>query len=237
MRLRIPDLAAVMLAAVLHPWAALAAPPVAVNAAYELYRNGLPVAVVRESFEKSGDRYRIVSESQPAGVLALLVKTRIVIQSTGSVTGSGLRPEHFDYNRRDDASKNISARFDWNAQQLVLSFDGRRETLPLLHGIQDRLSAMYQFMFLPAEPSADVAFPMTNGRKIAHYRYQFLGTEEIETPVGRLESVRLVKEREADDNSVEVWLARERNLFPVRLVILEKDGTRFEQVITHLDIQ
>jgi hypothetical protein len=218
-------------------FAAGAVPPVAVNATYDVYRDGLPVAVVRESFEKTGDRYRIVSESKPAGLLAFLLNTRVIIHSSGSVTGSGLRPEQFDYGRLDDASKNVSAEFDWTTQQVVLSFDGRRETLPLATGIQDRLSAMYQFMFLPGEPSSELAFQMTNGRKIENYRYQFSGTEQIETPVGRLESVRLVKEREADDNGVEVWLARDRGLFPVRLVIVEKDGTKFEQVITHLEIK
>lgn len=221
----------------LHCSAAVAVLPATVTATYDVYRNGLPVAVVEESFEKDGDHYRIVSESNPAGLLAMLVRTRIVIHSSGLVTGAGLRPQQFDYGRLDDASKNVSAEFDWNAQQLQLSFAGQRETAPLAAGTQDRLSAMYQFMFLPAEPASGLVFPMTNGRKVEHYRYQPSGSEQIETPIGRFETLRLVKEREADDNGVEVWLARDRNLFPVRLVIIEKDGTRFEQVITRLEIR
>jgi hypothetical protein len=118
-----------------------------------------------------------------------------------------------------------------------MSFEGRRETAPLEAGTQDRLSAMYQFMFLPAAPSTGFAFPMTNGKKIEHYRYQASGSEQIETPIGKFETLRLVKEREADDNGVEVWLARDRNLFSVRLVIVEKDGTRYEQTIMRLEMR
>ena len=36
--------------------------------------------------------------------------------------------------RLDDPSKNVSAAFDWPAHALHLSFDGRKETLPLEPG-------------------------------------------------------------------------------------------------------
>ncbi len=225
------------LVAALSSSTTFAVPPATVNASYDVHRNGLPVATVEESFEKTGDHYRIVSESNPAGLLAMVVRTRITIHSTGSITDAGLRPEQFDYGRIDDPSKNVSAEFDWKARELQMSFEGRRESTPLETGTQDRLSAMYQFMFLPDEPSVEVAFPMTNGKKIEHYRYQPSGSEQIETPIGRFETLRLVKEREGDDNGVEVWLARDRNLFPVRLVIVEKDGTRYEQTITRLEMR
>ncbi len=223
------------LAAVSH--AADASPPASITASYEVFRNGLPVAVVQEAFENSGTKYRIVSESNPTGLLALFVRTKIRIHSSGAVTAAGLRPEQFDYGRLDDASKNVSAAFDWRARQLHLTFDGRNETIALPPDTQDRVSLMYQFMFLPAEKFGDLAFNMTNGKKIEPYRYHLAGTELIDTPLGKLNTLRLVKQREADDNAVEVWLAPERNFFPVRLLILENDGSKFEQVITRLEFK
>ena len=217
--------------------AANASPPASIAASYDVYQNRLPVAVVQEAFEKDGTQYRIVSESTPAGLLALFVRTRIRIHSRGAVTPAGLRPEQFDYGRLDDASKNVSAAFDWGAKQLHLTFDGRNETIPLPQDTQDRVSLMYQFMFLPPEKLTDLAFHMTNGKKIETYRYQLAGTELIDTPLGKMNTLRLVKQREPDDNAVEVWLAPERNFFPVRLLILENDGSRFEQVITRLEFK
>ena len=52
-----------------------------------------------------------------------------------------------------------------------------------------------------------------------------------------MNTLRLVKQREPDDNGVEVWLAPERNFFPVKLLILENDGSKFEQVITQLEFK
>jgi hypothetical protein len=214
-----------------------ASQPASITASYDVYQNGLPVAVVQETFEKNGAQYRIVSESNPTGLLALFVRTRIKIHSSGAVTPAGLRPEQFDYGRLDDASKNVSAAFDWRAGQLHMTFDGRNETVALPQDKQDRVSLMYQFMFLPTEKFSDLAFHMTNGKKVEPYRYRLAGTEMIDTPLGKLNTLRLVKQREPGDNAVEVWLAPERNFFPVRLLILENDGSKFEQVITRLEFK
>ena len=214
-----------------------AAPPQSVTASYDVFKSGFHIAVVQETFEKNGARYRIVSESTPAGLLARFVRTHVKVLSSGAVTPSGLRPEQFEYGRLDDASKNVSAKFDWQAGQLHMTFDGRSETIALPQDTQDRVSLMYQFMFLPAERFGKLAFHMTNGRKIEPYRYQLAGTGPIDTPLGKLNTLRLVKQREPGDNAVEVWLAPERNYIPVRLLIVENDGSKFEQVITRLEFK
>ena len=36
------------------------------------------------------------------------------------------------------------------------------------------------------------------------------------------------------DDRTELWLAGERGLLPVKIVVTEKDGTRFEQVVTKI---
>ncbi len=211
--------------------------PASVKASYNLFRDGLHIATVEESFERKGGKYQIVSASDPAGALKRLFRTQIRIQSSGTVTPSGLRPELFDYGRLDDASKNVNAEFDWNAEQLRMAYDGRNDTVPLPPGTQDRLSLMYQFMYLPLARMKLVTFPMTNGKKIESYRYQVAGTEPIDTPIGKMKALHLVKQREAGDNTVEVWLAPERNYLPVRLLIVENDGVKFEQLITRLEVK
>jgi hypothetical protein len=216
--------------------AAFAAPPTGVKAAYDVFKDGLHVATANETFERGDGKYQVVSEQTPAGLLALFVRTRARVSSSGTVTTNGLRPDQFDYGRLDDASKNVSARFDWDARLLRMSFDGRTETAALAAGAQDRLSVMYQFMFVPVERLRDLAFPMTsNGKKIENYRYQLAGEETLDTPLGKLKTLHLVKQREGNDNGVEIWLSTENNQFPVKLLISENDGSKFEQLITRLE--
>jgi hypothetical protein len=219
------------------PIAGNSSPPASIKANYDVFRDGLHVAVVQEAFEKNGAGYRIVSESNPAGLLALFVRAMVKIQSSGTVTPAGLRPEQFEYGRLDDASKNVSATFDWQAGQLHMIFDGRNETIALPRDTQDRVSLMYQFIFLPEEKFSNLTFHMTNGKKIEPYRYHLTSREQIDTPLGKIDTLRLVKQREPGDNAVEVWLAPDRNFFPVKLLIVENDGSKFEQIITRLEFK
>lgn len=217
--------------------ASAAQPPVSIKAEYAVYKDGLHIATVHEDYEKTGDRYHIVSDSNPAGLLALFVRTRVKVMSSGTVTAAGLRPEKLDYGRLDDASKNVSAAFDWRAHELHLTFDGRHETLPLTASTQDRLSVMYQFMFLPPDQLKVLEFPMTNGKKIERYRYELAGHATLATPLGNLDTLHLIKHREPGENGTEVWLAADRNLLPVKLLILENDGSKFEQIIRRLEVK
>jgi len=215
-----------------------AAPPASVKASYDVYRNGLHIVTTEETFEQNGAEYRIASESNPVGLFALFVRTRARVTSNGAITPAGLRPAQFEYGRLDDPSKSVSATFDWNADLLRMSFDGRNETAAIAAGAQDGLSVMYQFMFLHSDNLRDLAFQMSrNGRKIENYHYQLADREELATGIGKLDTLHLVKKREGNENEVEIWLAPERNLFPVKLLITENDGTKFEQIITHLEFK
>jgi hypothetical protein len=96
---------------------------------------------------------------------------------------------------------------------------------------------MYQFMFLPAERLSNLAFHMTNGKKVEAYRYQLAGQETLNTALGKLATVHLIKQREAGDNAVEVWLAPEYHHLPVKVLIVENDGSKYEQTITRIEVR
>jgi hypothetical protein len=96
---------------------------------------------------------------------------------------------------------------------------------------------MYQFMYLPLEKTRELAVPMTNGRKLESYRYRLTRDVEIETGIGRLKALHLVKIRDPGDPVNEVWLSPKHHYFPVKMTIVERDGVRFEQVIQSLELR
>ena len=78
---------------------------------------------------------------------------------------------------------------------------------------------------------------MTNGRKLDRYRYSVEPGVEIDTPLGRLETVHLEKQREPNESAAELWLSPKHRHLPVRMVVVEKNGSRYEQIATRLDIR
>lgn len=213
---------------------AWAAPPLTVNAAYRLTKMGQPFGVARETFRREGDNYRIESATSAVGIFALFVKGKIRLVSAGEVTAAGLRPLHFEHHRGADPAKRISADFDWAGRVVTHHYDGKSETAQLPPGTQDRISLLYQFMFAPPR-GAGVELTMSNGRQISHYLYQMVGEATLDTPAGRFDTVHLSRHEGGRRDGVEVWLAKERYYFPVRIVVEEKDGGALEQELTSLE--
>lgn len=211
------------------------AAPRAVQAQYEVTLNGAPVGVMQENYESQDGRYRIVSETHATGVLALVQRRPARVTSSGEVTGSGLRPLAFEATR-GSSNRRSRADFDWSAQELILSNDGHSEKLALPAGAQDRLSAMYQFLFIAPEQLRELSFAMTNGRKLDRYRYSHGPDTALETPLGRISVLHLVKQHAPGETATEIWLARDYGMMPVKMRIIEDDGGRYEQTILRLDM-
>lgn len=234
---RILVTALLLAAALLQPAAAKTAPPETVQAEYGLSVNGAPIAVMQETFEIRDGGYRAVSETHAVGLFSLAQRRPGRVTSSGTVDASGLRPKTFDAARGGRDDRRVQADFDWNARTLTLQHDGRNDTVALPPGAQDRLSAMYQFLFLDAEKLRSLGFAMTNGRKLDQYRYAIGPDTAIDTPLGRLEVIHLVRQHQPGETANEIWLARDHRLMPVKMRIVEDDGKRYEQVISRLDIR
>lgn len=229
--------AALLLAGALaQPAFAAVAAPLTVQAQYNLSLKSVPIAVMQETFEVRDGAYRAVSETHATGLFALAQRRPGRVTSSGEADHGGLRPKTFDGTRGTRDPRRVHADFDWVARTLTLIHDERTETVTLPPGTQDRLSVMYQFLFLDPQQLEKLAFPMTNGRKIDHYRYAIGPDTVIDTPLGRLAVVHLVKQHAAGETATEIWLAREHRLMPVKMRIVEDDGDRYEQIIVRLAI-
>jgi hypothetical protein len=130
----------------------------------------------------------------------------------------------------------VRGEFDWQAGQLTIEHSGQTEKLPLPRGAQDRLSIMYQLMFLGPEKQPRMEIAMTNGRKLGHYHYTAQPGVEIDTALGRLATLHVVRQHKPDENDTEIWLSPQHRFLPVK-VFLNDDGARYEQFVTRLEIR
>jgi len=216
--------------------AALAAPPQQISAKYRVIKSGQLVGEINERFERTGQQYRIESTTTATGIFALFARGNIRLQSTGEITRDGLRPQHFEHHRGADAAKLIVADFDWENNVVSHKYDGRVETAPLLANTQDRLSQLYQFMF-QAPGKHDVDFHISTGRKLSLHHYRFIKEETTTVSAGTYRTLHLSKERTADEDGIELWLAKSQHYFPVRVVFNEKNGSRLEQQLESLSLK
>ena len=156
--------------------------------------------------------------------------------STGRITADGLQPLRFEGKRREDDPRQVRGAFDWQSGKLSIEHDGRSEELPVSRGAQDRLSILYQFMFLSPRPGQRLDIAMTNGRKLGQYQYVVQPNVEIDTPAGRMETLHIVKQHKPDETGTELWISPRHRNVAVK-VLIEEDGVRYEQVATRIEIR
>jgi hypothetical protein len=220
-------------------WGALAGaaspPPQSVSVSYDVYTRGLHIATMNETYEAKGTEYRLVSETRAVGLVGLFRSESVRFVSEGNVTRAGLQPRSFEGKRRDNDPKGVRGELDWAAGRLTIHHHGTTETMPLPPGTQDRLSVLYQFMFIAPDKAQKLEIPMTNGRKLYRYRYSVEPGVELDTALGKIATVYLVKERKPEESAVELWLSPQHRYLPVKMVVVERNGSRYEQLITRLD--
>lgn len=208
-----------------------AAPAQKVEIVYEVSRNGTAIAETVENLEHDGKSYRIAARMKGKGLFAL--RGDAARTSRGGITAEGLRPAEFEDQR--SGREPLRARFDWQANTLFLQAgDGASESKPMPPNAHDRLSYLYSFAF-KAPGAKPVAISITDGKGVSSVVYEAQGKETLKTPAGEFETLRLVRRKNAaDDRSTEIWLASGHGHLPVRILAVEKDGTRIDQVATRL---
>lgn len=224
----------------LLPAAALASVPSEIAAEYRLSVGGITIGRVAETFVHREDRYSIRSVSTPEGPLRIFMDDELVLESSGKVNASGLQPLAFAQRRTGSPQRDIRATFDWERGIMHSSTNpsGPPSEVPLPPDTQDRISVMYQFMNLRAAAAAKVSMYMSNGRKVELYTYRLVDEARIATGAGTFDTLhyqRIVDNPK--DNHVDVWLARDRFNFPVRVIFDDPKGLRVEQTLVALRAQ
>jgi len=172
-----------------------------------------------------GERYTVTSVAGATGLTGMFYRGRFVQTSRGRITPRGLVPEEF-WDQRGD--KRSSARFDAASGMLILSpAKGAPRHYPYPGDVQDALSLFFQFALTAPPQDRQIGYTVFNGKKLRTYTYDIRGEEVLETALGALRTLRLVRAADGDGR-FEIWLAIDRHYLPVRLLRSDDKGNEME---------
>ncbi len=219
------------LAALIAP-SAEALPPAHVSVTYDVSYNGLVMAEGRETLQHDARSYQVESQLRGKGVFALANRGAVKRLSRGEITPAGLKPVEYRDQRGNREPE--FARFDWAAHSVTHEREGNQQASPITEGTQDRVSFFWNFAFSP--PRGEVSVQVEDGRGTTHFRFAIAGKEMLRTDAGTIECLHLRKIKDSGDSrDTELWLATERSFIPIRLLVVEKDGTRVDQIATRIE--
>ncbi|MBT9501951.1 MAG: DUF3108 domain-containing protein [Burkholderiaceae bacterium] len=177
---------------------------------------------------RQGERYQINLDVAVGPSFAPLISRRMT--SDGELTPQGLRPLRYDEDTKILFRDRRRVSVFFQGADVVLA-NGRHE--PAEPGVQDTASQFVQLTWLfltqreQFEPGRVVDMPLALPRKLYRWRYEVIGDETLQTPMGPLQTWHLKPQREAGggDLTAEVWIAPRLQYLPVRLRIHQDANT------------
>lgn len=172
-------------------------------------------------------RYSIRLVTEARGWVTMFASKPLFAETYGRIGAGGFIPER--YTHQSPRGREETAIFDY--QDGKISSTASKEPLPLLKGIQDRLSFMLQLAWMmrtdPEQFSegSTVSLPIASRKKSEVVNFQVMPDQYLILPVGVLvPAIHLSSTRESDRFSgrIDVWLDRTDRHLPVRI--------RFEEV-------
>jgi hypothetical protein len=157
--------------------------------------------------------------------------------SRGGFDAAGFAPHRFTDKRLRRAARVANFERDQNK----ITYSGPAVTYELPAGAQDRLSWMLQLAAIAQaepgrlRPGRHLTLFITGARgDAAVWRFAVLAHEPVETPLGRIRTVHLLREADRPrDTRAEIWLDPSRHHLPVkaRLSAPKDDGAALELLI------
>lgn len=201
---------------------------------YGDYAEGNVVAELDYALEIEQDRYRLRTEARAVGLTALFWSGALAQASTGRLGTDGMEPERYveQRGRRPERWTTV----DRGAGVAVFSGG---ERVPLVAGVQDRLSLLLQLgLIARAQPQRMAAgqrieLPELGSRGIAPAVFLSRGDESLATDRGPLRALHLERRdgNPARDPRVDVWLGYDHGLTPVRIRLTDPAGRVLDQVL------
>ncbi|MHB8848315.1 MAG: DUF3108 domain-containing protein [Burkholderiales bacterium] len=194
--------------------------------------DGFPLGRATYLWVAQDGQYTLTSITKGSGLFALFQPGKLVQISHGKINAAGLAPEDFWIQRgRSTPDKTTSAHFDYINRNVTITKDNRAFSVPMEDNAQDLLSAIFQLAVRAPFPGT-MLLHVTSGKSLKPYHARIVGEETIDTPMGQLRTLHLVRPAEEDEDAMDLWLAEDYNNIPVKIRIDHNKFGIIEQVVT-----
>jgi hypothetical protein len=179
-----------------------------------------------------GERYRI---EQDIALDLVLASVRVLaVTSEGKVGLAGLAPERYTEQVRSKAP--LATNFNREGSEPNITFSASVDAYRMPPDVQDRASVIFQLAAIvrnsatPFKKGDTILIPVAGVRSLDPWNFHVGEMEWLETGLGRIQALRLVRipHPETKDKKVELWFAPDYEWLPVHIVHTENNGDTTE---------
>lgn len=192
-----------------------------------LGNGGLQVGEARHDWSHDDTRYSMQVTLETTGLAALLHGFHYVQKSEGELGPEGLRPQTFTVAQKGKSLE--TARFDWdNAQVSIRRGERERRKAALQTGDQDVLSLWHQIGIVGTS-GLPRAITVVSNKEATPALLEQVGEEGLRLPIGNLRTLRVRAQAENGKLTIDIWLALNYGMLPVRIRMVDDKGEVLDQ--------
>ena len=214
------------------PWAqAKVNLPLEFRAYYSAHKGSFRIAESVVELKRTGpQQFSYRSVTKPVGLLAMFRSDEVTEYSVWTLHQERIRPLQYRYvHKRSRKDRDVSLEFDWDEQQVANTAQGHTWTMDIPEGTLDKFSVRLAVMMDLADGvETPLEYAIADGGKLKHWRFAVLGTEQVQTPAGVFDAVKLQRLRRRDnERETYLWCAPGLDYLLVRMEHVEEDGSRY----------
>jgi hypothetical protein len=206
------------------------------HATYKLYSSGTEIAVINRTLTHvNNNEYIYRSESNATGIVSLFRNDHILEESLWRFEENKLYPLDYTYQHSGGKKdRDVNIQFDWNRHLIINRVNDHTWEMPLEAGVLDKLLYQYAIMFDLKNGHIPNTYTIADGGKIKTYIFERLGEETVLTPLGDLNTIKLLRRKQNDKRLSIFWCAPAYQYLPVKVEHTEEDGLKTTAVIESL---
>ena len=207
------------------------AAPSPFKAIYKADYKGMPVSAVGIRELKLIEDNKYILSSSAKSFFATVAEHSIF-----RVEEQKIQPIEYQY-KRSGIGKNrkVILNFDWQSQTVEDKADAWE--MDVSDGVLDKL--LYQFKMRQDlqdavelnQPWPELSYQIADDARLKTYIFKITGEEDIDTPIGKIKTVKTLRIRKNSDRTTTFWLAPDYEFMLIRLKQVEKNGKGFELLL------
>ena len=204
---------------------------------YQVTYRGIGGGEIESSFKRGGaaDHWQYETRVFPNLLAQVAISSSARETSTMLVTPTGVRPLAFSFNDgADNVAKDVRLVYDWTAGRVTGTNKGEPVDLPLVAGTHDTASVQAAMTLELLAGRKPTSFKVITDGKLREYRYWTEGTQQLQTPLGKVDTEIWASQRTGSERVQKVWHAPSLGYVPVQAIQYRKGNPEVQMKLVKL---
>ncbi len=204
------------------------------RATYVIQWKGITAGNLTLEFKRpDGDVYHYTSASVPRGMFRIALPDQITQETVFRIVDGRVVPSEF--RGSDEKERPIHVVFDWTNKRVTGVAKGNTIDLELPEGTQDPLSMQLAALRSLANGSLQTTVRLIDSDKIKDYELNREGTAQVESGVGKLDTIVYTSKRTGGDRLTRTWVAPALGYLPVKGERIRGSKLEFTMTLVSVD--